>query len=557
MKSSKNRIIRSRFVSFFIILTITAAGLAGCSKGAGNQQTVEITDTTEDVLLDEEKNDIGLTSEGKNSNEVTELDVDNLPDDVVKMVTLCDALNQVQIENATKYSVITPNFAWSSIRVALTQSNWSKEGIKVESDRITVPYEIVSEYAFALFGKITKLPDIPSNLTHPDDNGVSMISFNNNLEYVFALGDRGLSEPKVVSAKMYENATVQLEVMLVDSLGGNEIGDFIYTMRDNSRDTSMGAKFAYEIVKSVPGDEFTKERMSKVPYIEMISQVYGNEFAAEDDMSRLTVEEVPCFVCFGNPTTAISTLNNRIIREFLGGKKDSDIVLDILDTEAASDDNVENIIADETVIEEENVAETIEEDTEAEADDDRDDENKDDVQVVQPDKYEDDNIVVEEDVAVADYLWREIRSYPVTSEKYVQVLMTCLECPNYGTCGDLRTYNYDISRESAMKKMDALNHSGITEDELLEAVQGAYVEKDDGIYYDHAEYCGFIMLEDGSVDFYLKVYFGNEQAEPFDEFASYNSVTGKFTLYEYGTDPVSEDIVDEMLPPLTHGWDLE
>jgi hypothetical protein len=85
----------------------------------------------------------------------------------------------------------------------------------------------------------------------------------------------------------------------------------------------------------------------------------------------------------------------------------------------------------------------------------------------------------------------EIRSYPFTTDKYLQVVVTYIAYPIYGTDGDMFSINYDRTTGKAMSVLDL----GLSEDELLYEVGQAFVPESEGALIDEVRLVGFLMHE--------------------------------------------------------------
>lgn len=147
--------------------------------------------------------------------------------------------------------------------------------------------------------------------------------------------------------------------------------------------------------------------------------------------------------------------------------------------------------------------------------------------------------------------WAEIKAYPITSDDYMQLVMTAINYPNYATDGEVYSYIYDIKNECALTNEDGLALAGISEQELYDAVEGCYKPDSDASTFNHAQLGGF-RIKDGSVVFYLKLYIDNPEADNYDQIAAYSMKSGKLTIYDGGV-LIPDDEIDVMTPPLTHG----
>ena len=151
--------------------------------------------------------------------------------------------------------------------------------------------------------------------------------------------------------------------------------------------------------------------------------------------------------------------------------------------------------------------------------------------------------------------WVEIKSYPVTGSEYIQVLVSYNIYPCYGTCGDITSYNYCVDKNSLFDIKKALIMAEISEEDLYaKASEGDYGEYGENAQYKESQCQGFFILDDGSIDFYLKVFFDSTTGgEPFDIIASINSKTNAIKTYGIDDDLLDDKQVDVMVPPLTHG----
>lgn len=503
---------------FAVAVIMTAClAMSGCKQKADNQARHGNYDFTDGKVLgvlgtQESEIRLGSSTSKKSSFQsaattpvavVTEnktLNEDNakeLPDEVQDMVGLCDALNIASAETGITYCT-DPEYVWRAVRGAMLNADPEEEGFRVEDDALVVDSEIVSRYVYTMFGGLKEIPDIPIDLTKVDDEqqyGSAPITVGTDEFYRFSLEDRGGSQPEVKSVISYTDGTKEMKVALTDVSTGKEEVNFIYSLRDNARDTSLSSIFNFEITGQRPSDMLTDMKMKGIPYIEMVKQRYpedsndGNEESVnaenssddsegEEERVNRSVEEIPYFCCNREINKGVEELNGRISSE-------------IMEFATAKESEEE---------------------------------------------------------------WHEICAYPVTTTKYVQVVVTYSRWPDYGTDGNLKTYNYDVTNSCAMGMNEALTLSELKIDELYGEIKDAFVPANDGGEYIKAEYNGFLVRKDGSVDFYVTIYLDNNVAEPYDRLAAYNPKT-KELRYIFDSDEgvVSKDLEDEYLPVLTHG----
>lgn len=151
--------------------------------------------------------------------------------------------------------------------------------------------------------------------------------------------------------------------------------------------------------------------------------------------------------------------------------------------------------------------------------------------------------------------WLEIKSYLYSNEKYLQAVSTIIQYPNYGTYGDVYSYNYDITNQKAMTLEDGLALSGISEADLLMAVEEAYQPDGEGEEYNKAELGGFRVKDDGTLDFYLKLFINNSLADDHDMLAVYHMSDKTLECSTQLTDLADTAEEISMIPAFKHTCD--
>jgi hypothetical protein len=147
--------------------------------------------------------------------------------------------------------------------------------------------------------------------------------------------------------------------------------------------------------------------------------------------------------------------------------------------------------------------------------------------------------------------WIEIRSYPFTTEQYLQVVVTSARFPSYGTDGELFSVNYDKAAGKWLTIDDALTMENLTLDDVLFEVGQLFEPEVETQIIDEVETAGFHIQEDGSIEFLLEITVGNSDGDPWKTFYSYTPQPGglsrldRFCLF----DPSEMDQLD---PPLSY-----
>lgn len=148
--------------------------------------------------------------------------------------------------------------------------------------------------------------------------------------------------------------------------------------------------------------------------------------------------------------------------------------------------------------------------------------------------------------------WNEICSYPLTTDKYVQVATTVATYPNDGSDPVLHSYNYDKSKRRAMDKNDAMVLCDIIDTELENDVITLTQSRLPDYSVSDAEYNGFIVKKDGSTDVFYSVRVDDSTKEV-ARLVAYNSDTKDIRIVFEEGDVIPADECDGLKPVLTHG----
>lgn len=153
-----------------------------------------------------------------------------------------------------------------------------------------------------------------------------------------------------------------------------------------------------------------------------------------------------------------------------------------------------------------------------------------------------------------EYSWIEIKSYPFSSEDYVQIVTTCADYPSYGTDGEIWSYNFDVKRGVWVELGAIMTELGFTDATLTQKIQEVYardVREEDEIVTDvSAE--GFLIVGDSAnpvTKLLLKVSIQHPGADVWESFFSYTPQGEKLLrlqsecLFDAGE-------MDKMDPPL-------
>lgn len=124
----------------------------------------------------------------------------------------------------------------------------------------------------------------------------------------------------------------------------------------------------------------------------------------------------------------------------------------------------------------------------------------------------------------------EIKGHTFTDENYVQIVMTQLEFPTYGTQGDIFSYNYDVKNRKVVTLEEALAKFNRSSEDLLSSMEFSLPNN---TTVSRSELQGFLLLTNGKLNCYAKVFFTNSENAPEGD---YNM------LYTIQVDPASDTV---------------
>ena len=158
------------------------------------------------------------------------------------------------------------------------------------------------------------------------------------------------------------------------------------------------------------------------------------------------------------------------------------------------------------------------------------------------------------------YDWIEIKSYPFTSDDYVQIVMTSVIYPTYGTDGDISSYNFSKKENRWITLDDAMDDYGLTNEIITQNVKELYEPEYEGTYIKEVVAKGFLLCygTDPYTIFLLEITTDNPEAA--DEWKSFYAYEPSFftreldEFYQLNSyclfDPYD---MDQMDPPLSYG----
>lgn len=116
--------------------------------------------------------------------------------------------------------------------------------------------------------------------------------------------------------------------------------------------------------------------------------------------------------------------------------------------------------------------------------------------------------------------WIEIKTYPFTSKRLIQFIITSVMLPDYGTDGDLMSFNFDKVNNERIYVETALERLGIDKEFIEKSVQKLFLPSYGKQYVGKVEIAGFRLINDNTTEFFLKMFITNPDADPWDGFSA-------------------------------------
>ena len=137
-----------------------------------------------------------------------------------------------------------------------------------------------------------------------------------------------------------------------------------------------------------------------------------------------------------------------------------------------------------------------------------------------------------------------IISYPISNSNYLQVITTAISYPNYGTDGEVYSFNYDINNKKMMTLSDVYNYDKKSKDEIISKIKTLYSKSKiyDGSSLKKIDINGFLIIDD-SVRYFVTIYENSPGIGYTDSIYTYDS--SQMTLEKYVAPClINPDLVD-------------
>lgn len=169
---------------------------------------------------------------------------------------------------------------------------------------------------------------------------------------------------------------------------------------------------------------------------------------------------------------------------------------------------------------------------------------------------------LEQDEDAGDYTWADIRAYPMTGQRYIQVSCTAAvfgssDYIEEDTQGHVYSFIYDSVNKKQITKEDILKLAGTTEEEVTKSACDSYkaFEWASGETVE-CTIDGFRIIESEKGDeyeFYVYMVINNEDSdEEYSVIGILSSENGNFSLYN-GTQLIESEYLDQFEPSLYYG----
>lgn len=166
-----------------------------------------------------------------------------LPAGMENMLAPMDSLMMCMYENGYAYGD-DPYVFWVELRYLLgNYYGMAGTGVSTEDAYLRVEPEVVKEFASSLTADFQELPEMPGGLEN-------MVLYDAEKDtYLFAAGDRGLSQAEVLSCEKQENGSYQVQARLYGVEDGETICIADYTLISNHYQPGNGMEklFSYSV----------------------------------------------------------------------------------------------------------------------------------------------------------------------------------------------------------------------------------------------------------------------------------------------------------------------
>ncbi len=152
--------------------------------------------------------------------------------------------------------------------------------------------------------------------------------------------------------------------------------------------------------------------------------------------------------------------------------------------------------------------------------------------------------------------WVEVRSYPFTSDEYLQIVTTYCECPTYAIDGNLYSYNFDRKNNRFMSVDDALADLKLDRDTVADTASGLIQDyyPNTSVTVESVDVAGFLIQEGASgplTQLLLQVNATEDEVGDWEGFFGYTPALNELIRLN-GQCLFDPSDMDQMNPPLSY-----
>ncbi|MEG1411030.1 MAG: hypothetical protein RSD36_14435 [Terrisporobacter sp.] len=127
----------------------------------------------------------------------------------------------------------------------------------------------------------------------------------------------------------------------------------------------------------------------------------------------------------------------------------------------------------------------------------------------------------------------EVKSYPFTSDNYLQVITTATIYPNSNSQGEIFSYNYDIKNEKILTLQDAYKKDKKTETQVINEIKTSFNKRRSNkkIKLLKIEVNCFLIDED-NIKYFIKINISNPKSKDINIICTYNSHESSLEEYD-------------------------
>lgn len=211
---------RSKITGLVYTVAIFTAAMfyaTGCGK-----DTAEV---PEEIV--EETVSVQETEESMESEEITVADFDDVPDNLKGLLIPVDSLLLYHVEYGNDIKTDDPEVIWQLMHYAVGNYGAFYERAELIEGEYVTDRTVVEEFLSAFMPEVKGIPDIPDSLK-------DRIRYEENeKQYYFAAGDRGLSQTEILSYQYPDHDTVVIHARLYGLDDDVTIQEGIFTFSRN------------------------------------------------------------------------------------------------------------------------------------------------------------------------------------------------------------------------------------------------------------------------------------------------------------------------------------